>query len=309
MAKVKRFHPDYTYFEIYHYSQRTNNDLISRKKIQLFDNNEFKGSPLYELDNEKVVDFSSGEKKIFNYKDYFSYDAKSFSVKVRDMPFDFIRANIDGFSLGVLEHKGSISTVVSKDKKLYFKSSLKELLGDEVTYIVWPTNRELTEVKEYFLDQLKQNLSLQKIINPLRNCSEQRDIACLKLFLQSRDIEFPQDHYNILKVNRFFASKKISECNKHFRELSMKESDIYKKEYPEYIPWEFIKGAIALERGSISLERTVKKMINTEVLSIRVKGNVECLAEEKLQMLLEKNLSTNNWKLLSFNFADTLSDE
>lgn len=309
LAKVKSLHPDYTYVAIYNYSKRANGDLVSRKKIQLYDNSDFKGSPLYELDNETIIDNTSGEKKIFYYKDYYFYNTKAGNVNVKDMPFDFVRASFYGFLLGVSEHNNSIATVPSNDKKLFFKISLKELLGDEVTYVKWPTNRDVIKVKDFFLNEIKHNSSLHRIISSIKTCSEQKNASCLKTFLQNNNVGFPQYYYNILKVNRFFSSRKNEECEKNYRELVMTESDIYKRDYPEYLPWEFLKNAIVLERKPISLERTVKKMINKEVLSIRVMGNVECVAEEKLQMVLEKDLVSNNWKLLSFNFADTLSDE
>lgn len=309
LAKVKPLEPHLTYFAIYHSSQRSNELLFTTKTIFLFDNDDLKGVPLYEINNEMIVDNSAAKKEIYLFKDYFHFDKKSQGVIVKDLPFEFIRAGINGYFLGVYDHSGNIASVITKNKKLYFKSSLKELLGNEVSFIKWPTVRESKIVREYFLNEIKINQSLHKIIQTIKSCSDQKDIQCLRLTLKSNDIFFPVYFYNVLKVNHFFTVNSNNGCEKNRRELLNPDSNLYLKNYPEYVPWQFIKSSLSLEKESTSLERTVKKMINKEVISIRVMGNVECVAEEKLQMVLEKDLVTNNWKLLSFNFADTLSEE
>lgn len=309
LANVKPLLPSFTYVAIYHYSSSQNEDLFSRKKVFLFNNDELKGSPLYEINNENIIDYTTAEKKNFTYKDYFHYDKKSVSVSIKDMPIDFIRAGINGYYIGISEYNNDIATVMANGKKLYFKISLRNLLGDEVTYIKWPTERNSAKIKDFYSKEMKSNASLEKIVNSIQNCSEEKNSSCLKKALEDMGAGFPVETYNQLKVNHFFANDKNNGCEKNQRELMNTESSLYKKEYPEYIPWDFIKKSVMLEQGQISLERTVKKMINREIVSVTVTGKPVCLAEEKLQMLLEKDLVSNKWKLISFNFADFLSED
>lgn len=140
--------------------------------INLFDNDQLKGSPMVEISPTNVTFFEDNkESKAFSdfYKNK-KFDFKLAKDKLKNLN---IRTYNDSLALILESENNGIIETNYKGKKLYFRLPSK---GRQDTYFLrWRSSDSFEQAKNFILSSEKNKLALTKF----RKCVEQKNVECL----------------------------------------------------------------------------------------------------------------------------------
>lgn len=251
--------------------------------IEIYDNKNLKGSPVYIVDNNSFTDFRFG-KKIYDYTKYYrkkksneveNEDESIFEV-LTSFPVDFVKIGRFGYLIPIESKEGDIAKITSRD--LYFSLTNKNLKHGENTAIEWQEGKAtLEEVKRF----INENNDFKKFMNDLLICTKKKDEKCL--FEISNKFKDAAQEWTLYHDQNF--------CEKI--DGGVFSSDVYRKEIENIkkliINWPLYEKLAVLKSQDIKVGQYISNYGNTYHLFLSVLGErAKCGSVPKIEIDITK---------------------
>lgn len=285
-------------FQLYDYEIRENPRLRLLTTLPIYDNKELRGTPSFLIDNEKVIDQRSNARKTYIYKDHFHHDWKTQGTKVKDLPMEFVTATTNGFYLGVSDYKNGIAMVKDKNKEYFLKFKTNMFMGNKWPSPIWKTDTNRESVLKYLQDLEKTDKEFQVLINPVRKCLNEKNLACFKKSIKDESSDTDYGIFIDHEISVWSIANDDELCP-IFKEHLDKEVELAKKVKKKVIPWRIYEKGFSFKDPETQFTHTIEEFGKSETINVSLEGKQACDAGEDFEVIFERNLglSTNKWEM------------
>lgn len=254
----------------FHIPVFTNQNLAI--KLDVYDNKDLKGKPVYIIDNNHFTDLRNGT-KTYSYKDFYKTSAEIVDDKPafiinKKFPFNFVKISPRGYVLPIESKEGDVFKIL--EESLYFRVKLTD--SDLNNFMEWRRDASLKGVRNL----AENDKVFGKFMNDFSLCVKEKNVECL--FSLNANIK-----EGVIFWNGLYKDANCKDDPEVKRLTSLKGKYL--------VNWELLKEFIDLKSSKISSELMVTNFAKEKRLVLKLQGSDVCGATShvRLEYFKEEN--------------------